>query len=90
MYDKEKEAVNGIKQYVIAIVKRAIQDLRVDKTIPSRIVGILENDKYLVVVNGYKYSATNATFVDFEIGDSVWVTIPCGDFNSKFISGRRY
>ena len=72
------------------IVDTKLKKYKTDITIPSVIMGIENNGKYKITLDGKNYTVKcSLPNVDLRAGQSVWIKIPNGDFNSKHICGIR-
>ncbi|MBR5596656.1 MAG: hypothetical protein IKW30_04525 [Lachnospiraceae bacterium] len=72
------------------IVDARLKGFKVDKTLPSVIVSTNDNGKYVISLNGNNYTVKcSLPNVELKVGQSVWVKIPNGNFNSKHICGIR-
>ena len=72
------------------IVDTKLKKYKTDITIPSVIMGIENNGKYKITLDGSNYAVKcSLPNVDLRVGQGVWIKIPNGDFNSKHICGIR-
>lgn len=79
-----KELTNGIKGYVDKISNA----LPFDKTIEGKIVGI-SDITYLVSINKVTYKCNRKLYnIAINIGDTVLVKVPQGNWNKIFIEGK--
>lgn len=90
MKDLNKQAVDTIAKAIESIFDIQKDKLYYDKTLQGRITAILGNSNYNIAVQGAEYTAIPCS-VDmvFAVNESVWVTLPQGDFSDMFVSGRR-
>lgn len=72
------------------IVDTKLKKYKADITIPSVIMAVENNGKYKILLDGKNYTVKcSLPNVDLRVGQSVWIKIPNGDFNSKHICGIR-
>ena len=72
------------------IVDTKLKKYKTDITIPSVIMGIENNGKYKITLDGRNYTVKcSLPNADLRVGQGVWIKIPNGDFNSKHICGIR-
>lgn len=60
----------------------------VDKTVSGIVTEVLGFDRYKVLLQGAEYNIPCAIQMSFAVRDKVWVTIPQGNFQNKFICGK--
>jgi hypothetical protein len=80
---------NDINNSILETIKMVIENtkFKYDKTFKSRICEVNTNGTYKIVYMNQLYDVPNALGVDLEIGQSVWVKIPCGVFRNMHICG---
>lgn len=72
------------------IVDTKLKKYKTDITLPSVIIDVENNGKYKILLDGKNYIVKcSLPNVDLRAGQSVWIKIPNGDFNSKHICGIR-
>lgn len=79
-----------ILQTIEHLMNRKIEKAGYDKTSSATVLEVLNNNQYVVLMNGRQYTfycAVNMTFVG---GNGVWITIPQNDADRAYISGRKY
>ena len=82
----KEELFKGTEVIVDAKLKRYKRDV----TIPSVIMGVENNGKYKITLDGRNYTVKcSLPNVDLRVGQGVWIKIPNGDFGSKHICGLR-
>lgn len=82
----KEELFKGTEVIVDAKLKRYKRDV----TIPSVIMGVENNGKYKITLDGRNYTVKcSLPNADLRVGQCVWIKIPNGDFNSKHICGIR-
>ena len=54
-----------------------------DQTKKGKIVEVVNPKKYKVLINGNVYTASSS--IPCEVGDIVWVCIPCGNLKDMFV-----
>ena len=82
---------NNILSAMDIIVDKAINSLKFDKTIIATIIKIEneETGEYRANYEGGQFKIYSEGDIIYKEGDSVYVTIPEGDYsNKKFITGR--
>lgn len=80
----KEELFKGTEVIVDAKLKRYKRDV----TIPSVIMGVENNGKYKITLDGRNYTVKcSLPNADLRVGQGVWIKIPNGDFNSKHICG---
>lgn len=82
------DAIENLLKAIEIISAHSIEVDGVDKTVSGVVTGILGSDRYEVTIAGSTYSIPSAIQMSFAERDKVWVTIPSGNFNQKFISGK--
>lgn len=72
------------------MVKSALKNIKTDKTIPSVIMKVESNGKYVVTIDGTNHTVKCAIpNLELKVGQSVWVKIPNGELREMFICGVR-
>lgn len=86
-----KEVNKYILKAIETILKNKLANIYYDKTFPSTIFKINENGTYKVSREGNLYDVPCGLGIELKVGQSVWVTMPCGNKNIKdmYISGIR-
>lgn len=77
-----------ILKSIKTLVLRFMDTACYDKTFPS-VICDKSNNKYTIIKDGQKYEVTNAINIDLNIGQLVWVKIPCGRLHCMHICGLR-
>ena len=82
----------SIKEQILksieTILDAKLRRYNADKTLLSVVVSVENNDKYVVLLDGSKYTVKcSLPNADLRVGQSVWIKIPNGNFNSKHICG---
>lgn len=66
---------------------------KTNKLFNTDVAGIIEeamdNGIYKVSIDKHTYQVPNGSGIAYKSGDLVWIHCPNGDFNRKFIIGRR-
>ena len=73
------------------LLSEKLNTIYYDKTFPSVIYGVNNDDTYQIVREGHLYTVPNGLGIPLKITQSVWVTMPCGNKNLKdmYISAIR-
>lgn len=88
--NQNRQVSDNIFKAIQVITDKKIAGLQVDKTLQGRITAVLGNDRYHVAIQGAEYTSVPcAIAMTFLLNESVWVTLPQGDFSNMFIAGRR-
>lgn len=91
MRDENAEAIKVLSAQVYKVASRLISRATYDRTIPARIVAVVNpsTHQYRVRIQGDEFLVYSNSDINYAVNDNVWLTIPQNDFNDKFISGRR-
>ncbi|MEG0899805.1 MAG: hypothetical protein RSF40_08880 [Oscillospiraceae bacterium] len=68
-------------------IKAVADKLPFDKTVVGVITAVLGNNKYTVRIAGKSYTLTDASA--YMLNDTVWVRIPCNNYNLMFIDRKK-
>lgn len=82
------EITESLLEAMRIVFAHAIQTSGLDKTVQGTITGVQGSDKYKVQIAGTDYTIPCAIQMSFTLGDTVWITIPGGNFKNKYISGK--
>jgi hypothetical protein len=80
--DNNKVIENLIEGILLAVDKK-INKAKFDRTIKGRIVSIVSENEYIVLINGVEYKAKSKTI--HIINEIVYVLVPQNNFNDLFI-----
>lgn len=69
------------------LVKKAVDDIKSDKTIIGNILEVLSGDRYKVLVNGAEYELQGSPSDEYVVGQSVDVFIPLNDYSRMEFKG---
>lgn len=78
-----REAIQSLQEGILLAVKKYIENAKYDKTVRGRIVAILPNNTYSVLINGETYNI-KATSV-YSLNEIVNVMIPQNKYSDMFI-----
>lgn len=90
MANENNTALDALIKKFISIVEEKTQKLKYDKTFKSTIWGINSDGTYQISYMNQIYNVPNALGTDLQLGQSVWVKIPCGAFRNMHICGVNY
>lgn len=57
---------------------------RITENVMSKLDKTKKTNRYKVLINGVTHVVSSS--IECEIGDFVWVTIPCGNINNAFVA----
>lgn len=81
---ENNEAVNILAKEMKNVAQTVINNANFDRTVKVRIASKVNNNKYLVLINGQEYIATS--YIDLSVGDICYATIVQNDYNNIFIN----
>lgn len=90
MTNENRTALNMLVNKIIYIVDHKTRKLNYDKTFESVVWDKYDDGTYQINYMGQLYNVYNALGNDLNIGQSVWVKIPCGIFRNMHICGVNY
>lgn len=83
--------MNEINQHILhainTLVENKIRSLNYDKTFKGVVLAQNEDGTYQIKHQGQTYHLPNALKTPLQIGQNVWVKIPCGIFREMHICG---
>lgn len=78
---------NNIIKSILVILEQKMKNMGFDKTFKSTIWNKNDDGTYQISYLGQVYNVYNTIPVDLELGQSVWVKIPCGILRNMHICG---
>jgi len=80
----ENEAIQILTKEIVKVIKTIVNKAQFDKTVKGRIVSVLGNNKYSVLIGGNEYAALYHNN-DLSVNDIVYVTIVQNNYNNLII-----
>ncbi len=90
MANENSNAVDILLNKIVSIIESKNQKLKYDKTFKSTVWGKNNDGTYKISYMNQLYDVYNALGTDLDLGQSVWVKIPCGIFRNMHICGINY
>lgn len=84
----DQAMLENILHAIEIIAAHEVDKSGLDKTMSGIVTGVLGSDRYKVLLYGAEYDIPCAIQMSFAVRDKVWVTVPQGNFQNKFISGK--
>lgn len=84
-------AVEALSKQIMNAIRKFTAKLSYDSTVKGVIISsekYRSTYKYKVSIYGQNYEMFSSTNVDYKSGEKVYITIPQGNKNEMFISGR--
>lgn len=81
---ENQEAVQILAQEIRKITESIVNNAKFDRTIKAKVIAKVNNNKYLVLINGQEYVAKS--YMNLSIGDICYVTIIQNDYNNIIIN----
>lgn len=78
-------AEDQILKAIEILVDARVQNAPLDRTVHGKIAKRLAEKKYLVEINHNMYTVPSYGNYPYAVGDIVWVRIPNGNFNDRFL-----
>ncbi len=89
LLNKNDDALNVLIDEVVIIFKKMSKKLKYDKSITGTILSINENGTYKVLTeDNIETELYSCAPLDIHVTDKVWINIPAGKWNKKFIYGK--
>jgi hypothetical protein len=85
-----KDLLENLFDSIDLIVNNKLMNLNYDKTERCSIETVRGNNEYYVSNGATKYVAFSQNDTKYKVGDSVYVTIPQGDYNNKKLIIGKY
>jgi len=80
----ENEAIQILTKEIVRVIKTIVNKAQFDKTVKGRIISVLGNNKYSVLIDGNEYVALYRNN-DLSVNDVVYVTIVQNNYNNLII-----
>ena len=90
MTNENDKAIDILVNKILSAIKTREKFLKYDKTFKSTIWGKNNDGSYKISYMNQPYDVYNALGTDLNLGQSVWVKIPCGIFRDMHICGINY
>lgn len=88
--DIDEEAVRTISAAIKQGFNIQKDKLKFDKTYQALVTGVVDSNHYKVKIHGQEYPCVPySNPIGCAKGESVWVTVPQGNWNQMFITGIR-
>lgn len=90
MANENSNAVDILLNKIVLIIESKTKKLKYDKTFKSTVWEKNNDGTYKISYMNQLYNVYNALGTDLDLGQSVWVKIPCGIFKNMHICGIIY
>ena len=90
MSNENSKALDVLVNKISSIIEEKNKKLKYDKTFKATIWKINADGTYQISYMNQLYNVPNALGTELELGQSVWVKIPCGIFRNMHICGVNY
>lgn len=88
--DINEQAINVITNAMKKAFTQQGDNLPFDKTQQAHITAVLPGNLYAIKIHGKEYPRVpSCVDISYKVNESVWVTIPQGNWSQMFIYGRR-
>lgn len=90
MANENSNAVDILLNKIVLIIESKTKKLKYDKTFKSTVWEKNNDGTYKISYMNQLYNVYNTLGTDLDLGQSVWVKIPCGIFKNMHICGIIY